>query len=83
MRPHPLTAGQPGKSTYELWLEAGNTGTLTDFFNYIGTLAAAGGKIIVNIPAVEGLPDALSNRPTFTQLSEGDNYNVIMDGGTF
>lgn len=31
----PPASGQDGKSAYELWLDAGNTGSLDDFFNSV------------------------------------------------
>ena len=37
---NPGTSGSNGKSAYELWLEAGNTGTLEDFFRSTGSQAA-------------------------------------------
>lgn len=51
-----LPAGEPGKSNYDLWLEAGNTGTLQNFLDWlregVGPPPAGDGSTVAKVVAL-------------------------------
>lgn len=67
-----MVVGARGKSTYEIWLEEGNTGTVNDFLNAIGA-----DKTFIHrqmqASTVWTIQHNLNKYPSVTIVDSGDN----------
>lgn len=63
-------AGEAGKSAYELWLEQGNTGTLTDFLASLNGYDGAGAFTLLNTNNCALTPTSI------TKTGGGNNWNA-------
>ena len=89
----PGTPGEQGKSSYDLWLEAGNTGTLDDFLRWVKAEAGGMGHVgeIFWWPLAEPPGDSLYcdgraiSRTEYAQLFDviGTNFGAGNGSTTF
>lgn len=66
--PEPGEDGQPGKSAYQIWLDAGNSGNIAVFLASLkGAKGDTGDQGLQGIQGIQGVQGNPASAPTFTQ----------------